>query len=90
MPRINALKDKYVKTDLKNLIYQKMRDEKKTQGYMGELLGITQQCFWKKLQDSNFDIGELFLLSNELDFSCEDILKVIGKTNDEIEKFKKS
>lgn len=78
MPRINEYKDKYLKTDFIDYIYNEMRHLKKSQREMGEKIGTTQQSFSRKLQKADFDFSELVIIFRELGTPSEKIVKLMG------------
>ena len=75
MPRVQLYKQKYMLQDLSNWIIGRMRIMKKSQAYMGGLLGISQVAFGQKVRDSNFKYSELLTVLKELQATDEEILK---------------
>lgn len=75
MPRVHLYKQKYMLQDLSNWIIGRMRIMKKSQAYMGELLGISQVAFGKRLQKSNFEYSQMLVILKELQATDEEILK---------------
>lgn len=75
MPRVAINKQKYLLTDLRAWISDQMRDSKKSQSYMGEMLGIKQQAFQRRLKKSNFTAAQLHIIFKELEATDEEILR---------------
>jgi hypothetical protein len=61
--------------DLSDWIIGRMRIMKKSQAYMGELLGISQAAFGQKARSANFKYSELLTVLKELQATDEEILK---------------
>lgn len=77
MPRVAIKKKDYMISDLSEKISGKMYTMKIRQKEMGELLGITQQAFGKKLEKSKFKYDELLSIFKRLEFTDEEILKMM-------------
>ena len=77
MPRVQLYKQKYMLQDLSNWIIGRMRIMKKSQAYMGGLLGISQVAFGQKVRESNFKYSELLTVLKELQATDEEILKLM-------------
>lgn len=75
MPRVQINKKKYMLQDLSDWITGKMRIQKKSQAYMGGLLGISQVAFGQRLKNSNFEYSQLLEILKELQATDEEILK---------------
>lgn len=75
MPRVQLYKQKYMLQDLSDWITGRMRVMKKSQAYMGELLGISQVAFGQKVRQSNFKYSEMLAILKELQATDEEILK---------------
>ena len=75
MPRVQLYKQKYMLEDLSNWIIGRMRVLRKSQAYMGELLGISQVAFGQRLKKSNFEYSQLIVIFKELQATDEEILK---------------
>lgn len=75
MPRVQLYKQKYMLQDLSDWITGRMRVMKKSQAYMGELLGISQVAFGQRLKKSSFDYSQLLVVLKELQATDEEILK---------------
>ena len=75
MPRVAINKQNYMLKDLSNWIIGRMRIMKKSQAYMGELLGISQVAFGKRIQKTSFDYSEMLVILKELQATDEEILK---------------
>lgn len=59
------------------LIYGRMKVKRITQTQMGEMLGISQQGFSKKLKKAQFTYLELVMVFEKLEMSGEEILSVM-------------
>lgn len=77
MPRVHILQKKYMLKDLSDWITGKMRVQKKSQAHMGELLGMSQVAFGKRLMSGNFEYGQLIEILKELKATDEEILKLM-------------
>lgn len=77
MPRVHILREKYMIQDLSNWVMGKMRTQKKSQAYMGQLLGISQAAYGKRLKNANFNYTQLIKILRELDATDEEILKIM-------------
>ena len=77
MPRVAIKKKEYMISDLSEWIAGRMYAMKVRQKEMGELLGITQQAFCKKLKKSNFDYRELLSILKKLEATDEEILRLM-------------
>ena len=75
MPRVQLYKQKYMVEDFSNWIIGRMRIMKKSQAYMGELLGISQAGFGQKVRQANFKYSEMLTVLKELQATDEEILK---------------
>lgn len=75
MPRVQLYKQKYMLQDLSDWIIGRMRVMKKSQAYMGELLGISQVAFGQRVRKSNFEYSQLIVILKELQATDEEILK---------------
>ncbi len=75
MPRVHLKKKEYVAKDLTACISGKMYTQGIKQKDMGELLGVTQQAFSRKLRKCQFSYLELLEVFKKLDFSDEEILR---------------
>lgn len=75
MPRVHLKKKEYVAKDLCACIIGKMHMQGMLQKDMGDLLGITQQAFGRKLRKCQFSYLELLEVFKKLDFSDEEILR---------------
>lgn len=70
-------KDKYSKDSLVEKILVKKKRLKLSNEKLGELLGISGQAFSKRLADANFDFIHLVKLFDVLEFSQEEVLKLM-------------
>lgn len=77
MPRVHILQKKYMLKDLSDWITGKMRIQKKSQAYMGELLGISQVAYGQRLRTGNFEFSQLIEIFKELQASDEEIIKLM-------------
>ena len=77
MPRVQILRKKYMLQDLSDWITGKMRVQKKSQAYMGKLLGISQVAYGQRLKSGNFEFGQLIEIFKELQATDEDIVKLM-------------
>ena len=77
MPRVAIKKKDYMISDLSQWIAGRMYAKKIRQRDMGELLGITQQAFCKKLKISHFTYGELISVLKKLEATDEEILRLM-------------
>lgn len=77
MPRVHILRKKYMLQDLSDWITGKMRVQKKSQAYMGELLGISQAAYGQRLRSGNFEVCQLLEIFRELQASDEEIIKLM-------------
>lgn len=75
MPRVQLYKQKYMEEDLSNWIIGRMRIMKKSQAYMGKLIGISQVAFGKRVRKANFEYLQLIVILKELQATDEEILK---------------
>lgn len=75
MPRVHILHKNYMLQDLSDWITGKMRIMKKSQAYMGKMLGISQVAFGKRLKGAKFEYAELLEILKELQATDEEILK---------------
>lgn len=76
MPRIKQNYAVYSAQDLKRITDQK-RVGIYNQEELGQRLGMSQQSFSKKLKNGKFVMKELQALFKELEFTDEEILKVM-------------
>lgn len=77
MPRVAAYRKKYLNADLREWIVGRMNSCKKTHLSMGELLGISQPAFSRRLKNSNFEYAQLLEIFKELNATDEEILKLM-------------
>ena len=77
MPRVAIKKKEYMISDLSQWIVGRMYAMKIRQREMGELLGITQQSFCKKLHGSYFTYSELLSILKRLEATDEEILRLM-------------
>lgn len=77
MPRVAINRQKYLLTDLRAWIYDRMRESKKSQSYMGKLLGIEQQAFYRRLKKTNFTAAQLHIIFKELEATDDEILRLM-------------
>lgn len=77
MPRVAIKKKDYMISDLSEKIFGRMHSMNIRQREMGALLGITQQAFSQKLQKSKFNYGELLSIFKRLEFTDEEILRLM-------------
>ena len=75
MPRVQLYKQKYMFQDLSDWITGRMRIMKKSQAYMGELLGISQVAFGQRLKKADFKYSQMIVILKELQATDEEILK---------------
>ena len=79
MPRIDVYKEKYLVKDFAKAVKKKMATEC-TQAELGEKFGgISQSGMGYKIRNGKFDLVEMARLFNILDFSNEEVLKVLGR-----------
>lgn len=77
MPRVSINKKKYLMKDLREWIIGRMNSCKKTHLAMGELLGISQPAFSRRLRNSNFEYNQLLEIFKELNATDEEILRLM-------------
>ena len=77
MPRVHLLRKKYMLQDLSDWITGKMRIQKKSQAYMGRLIGISQVAYGQRLRRGEFEYSQLIEILKELNASDEEILKLM-------------
>jgi len=77
MPRVYITKQEQLNNRLVTLIYGTMKVRKIPQRVMADKLLISQQAFGKKLKNKQFSFSDLVTIFEELEFSDEDILKVM-------------
>lgn len=75
MPRVHINKKKYMISDFRVWVIGKMNVLGKSQADMGNLLGISQPAFGKRLKESNFDYSQIITIFKELQATDEDIVK---------------
>lgn len=79
MPRVDAYKEKYLVKDFEKAVKKKMAMEF-TQAELGEKFGgISQSGMGYKIRNGKFDLVEMVRLFNVLEFSNEEVLKVLGR-----------
>ena len=77
MPKVYLTKQEKLNNKLTVLVYGRMKVKRITQTQMGDLLGISQQGFSKKLKKAKFTYPELVLIFEKLEMSDEEILLVL-------------
>lgn len=80
MPRKRGFcidKDKFSKDSLYELIEGKKKRLKVSNAELGELIGITGQAFGRRMQDANFEFIHLVKIFDRLQFSQEEVLKLM-------------
>lgn len=77
MPKVYITKEDKLNSRLAALLFGTMKVKRKTQTEMGDVLGISQQAFGKKLKKSQFTFLELVKVFDELDLPDEDIIRVM-------------
>jgi predicted transcriptional regulator len=75
MPRVHINKKKYMISDFRVWVIGKMNVLGKSQADMGNLLGISQPAFGKRLRTSNFDYSQIITIFKELQATDEEIVK---------------
>ena len=75
MPRVHINKKKYMISDFRVWVIGKMNVLGKSQADMGNLLGISQPAFGKRLKESNFDYSQIITIFKELQATDEEIVK---------------
>ena len=76
MPRGYLNDTTYRLSDTRNYIKDLMKDKKKTQQNMADVLGISQGRFSQKLKAMTFSARELIVLFTELDADAEKVVTV--------------
>lgn len=79
MPKIFLTREDALTNKLIVLIYGTMKLKGITHSYMGDILGISQQAFSKKLKKGNFSYLELVSIFDVLEIPDEKILSVMRK-----------
>lgn len=77
MPKVYLTKQDKLNNRLTILIYGRMKVKRVTQTQMGELLGISQQGFSKKLKKAKFAFPELVAIFDRLEIEDSEILSVM-------------
>lgn len=74
MPRVRGLQHTYKAKELSRLIeaYRTLRGYKQSE--LAEMVGMTQQCYSRKINDNSFKAEDLFLLFDALKMPEETIL----------------
>lgn len=75
MPKVHINKKKYMISDFRVWVIGKMNVLGKSQADMGNLLGISQPAFGKRLRTSNFDYSQIITIFKELQATDEEIVK---------------
>lgn len=70
-------KDKYSRDSLVELIEGKKRRLKVNNVELGKIIGMTGQAFGHRLRDANFEYIHLIKIFQRLQFSQDEILKVM-------------
>ena len=77
MPRVHISTKTYMLKDLSDWSIGRMRVQKKSQAYMGALLGISQVAYGQRLRSGNFEFGQLIAIFKELQATDEEIVKLM-------------
>ena len=77
MPRIKALKIKYMKKDARTLFKGKMAENDITQRKLADIVGISPPAFCKRFKTFDFSFEQLIKMVPELGLSDEEILKLM-------------
>lgn len=73
MPRVALKKREYTAADFIKWLESEMWDRGIKQEDMGNLLGISQQAFSKRVEKRQFDVKEIMLIFHEFDTPPEKI-----------------
>lgn len=73
MPRVARKKREYTASDFVKWLEGEMWDRGIKQEDMGQLLGISQQAFSKRVEKRQFDVKEIMLIFHEFDTPPEKI-----------------
>lgn len=77
MPRVAINRKKYMISDLSQWIAGRMYAMKIRQEEMGELIGINQASFSKRLKAGKFSYGDLLSILKHLEATDEEILRLM-------------
>lgn len=77
MPRVKALRSEYMKTDARKMFKGKMAENDVTQRNLAELVGLSPPAFCIRFKTFDFDFEELVKMIQRLEFSDEEILKLM-------------
>lgn len=77
MPRVAINRKKYMISDLSQWIAGRMYAMKIKQKEMGELIGINQASFSKRLKAGKFSYGDLLSILKHLQATDEEILRLM-------------
>lgn len=77
MPRVKALRTKYMRTDAKKMFVIKMAGEGIKQKDLAETIGISPSAFSIRWKNFNFDFEELVKMIDRVGFTDSEILKMI-------------
>lgn len=77
MPRVAINRKKYMISDLSQWIAGRMYAMKIKQEEMGELIGINQASFSKRLKAGKFSYGDLLSILKHLQATDEEILRLM-------------
>lgn len=75
MPRAAIKRKEYIVTDLSKWIVGKMYEKHMNQKDMGEMLGITQQAFGRRLKLGVFPYTDLVEIFKKLEATNDEILR---------------
>lgn len=73
MPRVAIKKKDYMIADFTKWVVGEMHTRGLRQEDMGQLLGISQQAFAKRVKTKRFNVGEAMVLFHEFDTPVEKI-----------------
>lgn len=81
MPKVYLKETDKILNRIKEFIIGRAKRLNLTQTQIANELGITQQCYSKKLKRLSFSCGELVELLNVLEVSEEDINRLLERRN---------
>lgn len=77
VPRVAIKKKEYMISDLSQWIAGRMYSRNIKQDEMGDLIGINQSSFCKRLKAGNFSYGDLISILKKLEATDEEILRLM-------------
>ena len=77
MPRVAINRKKYMVTDLRKWIVGQMHVMNVNQEEMGEVIGVNQSGFSKRLKQGKFTYAELISILKHLEATDEEILRLM-------------